>query len=560
MARSPKSQIRTSRSVFSPARGFCFLGMAVALICSSFAQAGPLEEMSLDRWKKLREVERYQLNIAEKYYGEKNWKVAAAEYEKYLTLYERSEAGSYAQLKWSICQSNLKNKNTAISEGFQSVVDYWPDSADAVSAAFYIGKTYEEIGEVSKAKKAYNKLLTDYGKHDVAAFALDRLWEISNQENDVESCIKWEEKLTFDIDRTKHREIRDLCVKGSVRLASHYFDEVAFDKGVKALETTYDEKDIVNKVVDYATGSIRKLTANQMTKAKGDKLVDLAVAYVKTNIPSESSTPEEKQRVLQHWYHIANMEAAAGHEEEVPKVYEEILKKFGQQDQILSRYAGWYESLRKFDQARAIYARFENKIEGQSKIASTYRSEKRVEPAVRVYQNLVAADPDNEFQWLEQMAVTYRENNMDAKAIEVFQQLLKNDVDQIAKWLNALGHAYEDTGNFKLAIAHFRQITDDKYMPGNYYDMARCHIKLKQYGEAISLYNQIVGGWEPHAPRASYEIADTFKLAKQKEQAIKQFQAVCQRYPKTSYAAKAHALLQKEYNITVTLGGAKNSD
>ena len=56
-------------------------------LCSQ-ATAARLDEMSLDRWKKLREVERYQLKIAEKYYGEKKWKVALAEYEKYLTLYE----------------------------------------------------------------------------------------------------------------------------------------------------------------------------------------------------------------------------------------------------------------------------------------------------------------------------------------------------------------------------------------------------------------------------------------------------------------------------------------
>jgi len=107
----------------------------VALVSASPAVAAKLDEMSLERWAKLREVERYQLQIAEKYYREKNWKVALAEYEKYLTLYERGEAGSYAQLKWSICQVQLRKANTAIKEGFQSVIDYWPDSPDAVASA-----------------------------------------------------------------------------------------------------------------------------------------------------------------------------------------------------------------------------------------------------------------------------------------------------------------------------------------------------------------------------------------------------------------------------------------
>ena len=43
------------------------------------AQQHALEEMSLERWAKLREVERHQLQIAEKYYREKKWNVAISE-------------------------------------------------------------------------------------------------------------------------------------------------------------------------------------------------------------------------------------------------------------------------------------------------------------------------------------------------------------------------------------------------------------------------------------------------------------------------------------------------
>ena len=84
--------IRTSR------RLVVALVLLAAAITPS-ASAARLDQMSLDRWKKLREVERYQLKIAEKYFGEKKWKVALAEYEKYLTLYEDSEAAPYSQLK-----------------------------------------------------------------------------------------------------------------------------------------------------------------------------------------------------------------------------------------------------------------------------------------------------------------------------------------------------------------------------------------------------------------------------------------------------------------------------
>ena len=36
----------------------------------------------------MREVERHQMKVAEKYFRDQNWSVAADEYDKYLTLYE----------------------------------------------------------------------------------------------------------------------------------------------------------------------------------------------------------------------------------------------------------------------------------------------------------------------------------------------------------------------------------------------------------------------------------------------------------------------------------------
>ena len=59
------------------------------LLTSSILSASVLDEMPIERWKDLREAERYQMQIAEKYYREQNWKIAAAEYEKFLTLHEK---------------------------------------------------------------------------------------------------------------------------------------------------------------------------------------------------------------------------------------------------------------------------------------------------------------------------------------------------------------------------------------------------------------------------------------------------------------------------------------
>lgn len=54
-------------------RFLVYLGCALAVFANiGSASAHELDELTLDGWKQLREVERYQLQIAEKYWREQN--------------------------------------------------------------------------------------------------------------------------------------------------------------------------------------------------------------------------------------------------------------------------------------------------------------------------------------------------------------------------------------------------------------------------------------------------------------------------------------------------------
>ena len=55
-----------------------------------------LEQISVETFAKMREVERFQIKVAEKFYLKGEFKAAASEYEKFLT-YERSTAAPYAR-------------------------------------------------------------------------------------------------------------------------------------------------------------------------------------------------------------------------------------------------------------------------------------------------------------------------------------------------------------------------------------------------------------------------------------------------------------------------------
>jgi tetratricopeptide (TPR) repeat protein len=527
--------------------------VVLACVPGSPGRAAKLDEMSLERWAKLREVERYQLQIAEEYYRKKDWKVAMAEYEKYLALYERSEAGPYAQLKWSLCQVQLRKANTAIKEGFQSVLDYWPDSPEAVAAGYYIGQTYKDMGQIANAKKAYRAVVEKHAKHFAAVRAMVDLIEIAGIEKDLDTQVELWKKLTFDVPRTK--ETQKLCSDASHQLAAHYFALAAFTDGVKALGTTYQDDKLPPEVAAHLRGPLGQLAAGAETREKGEKLASAAVAYLRRAMPSDVSDAEKMAVARQYWYYIADVYLSARLDTKVEETYVEILKRLGTDDVTLDRLAGWYKSQRRFEDARRTYRRFVDKIEGLSRVARSYRDEGNHESAVTTYRELIGSDKENQVRWTAEIAGTYYDARKFKEAIATYQELLKLDPENSESWRWRVATSYRDAGQHKEAVAWYRQCTN---FPSNYKEMASCHRRLKQYNEALALYTQIAGGDPPSAPWAMLETARTYEQAGKKEQAIKAFQVVCKRFPKDSHASTAHAHLQSKYNISITLGGAKD--
>jgi tetratricopeptide (TPR) repeat protein len=530
--------------------------VVMGTLLSSRASAARLDELSLDRWKKLREVERYQLKIAEKYYGEKKWKVAMAEYEKYLTLYEDSEAAPYSQLKWSLCQRRLRKLNTSIKEGFQSVLDYWPESPEATASMYYIGQTYKDMGEIRKAQRAYREVMAVHPDHLVAVYAINDLIAIATTLKDTKTRVELWKTLAFDIKRT--RETSTICRDASKNLASYHFYQVAFDDGVAALETTWMGQTLTSQVVAHLHAPIRGYSSDEKQRVRGHKLADVAVAWVGENAPKERETDGQKAAARQHYYWIADLHESSRRDKRVEATYAGIQKSFGTDDDVLGRLAAFLRRKGRYDEARGVYSRFQNKIEGNNQVATSYRDQKQYEPCVLAYRRNVALDVENPNRWYAVIAYTHHHyaHKYD-KAIAVYQELLKADLKNNQTWLWNIATAYRDWGKNKEAIGFYRQCTN---FPSNYTEMALCHRRLKQYGEAVILYNQIIGGAPNSAPWALLQIGYTREAAGQKEQAIRTFQQVCKRFPKRSEASRAHAHLQTKYKISVTLGGAKKDN
>jgi len=160
------------------------LASFLSIIQLSAASLSWTEQIEVNTFGKLRQVERYQLKVAEKFYTKGEFAAAAAEYEKYITLYETSKGAAYAQLMWSHCQINQRKVYTGIRDGFQSVIDYWPNSNEAKLATYLIGRSYKNIGELKKAESAYSKTITDYPTDHIALLSKWDLAGISSIKKD----------------------------------------------------------------------------------------------------------------------------------------------------------------------------------------------------------------------------------------------------------------------------------------------------------------------------------------------------------------------------------------
>lgn len=531
----------------------------LAAIAAIPASAGPLDEMTVERWAKLREAERFQLNAAEKLYREKQYKVAADEYEKFLKLYERSEGAAFAQLKWAHCQIQLRKMNTALKDGYQTVLDYFPDTPEAPIAALLLGRTHKDMGDLKAAKKAYAKAIETYPKHFIAAMARLDLVDVAAIEKDTARRAELLRELTYDVPRTGPTAKE--CVQASRLFAQHCFAIADFDEGVKALATSCKEDELPSQMLDARVGKLGDAihdlawSKDENEKKKGERLADAAVVWLKTRASAVLADPAKKAEAAACLYAAASVQGHARRPDKQKEILDGMLTSVGASDQLLGRIASWYKQNNQREKARETYLKYADAIAGQSMVAASYVEEQAYDRAVEAYRMLAAKDEKNNSAWMAEVASVYRQAKKPDLAIAVYRDLLTTDAGKAAEWQWQTAETYYQFGRWKDAITTYR---GTERFPTNYERMAMANRHLKQWDDAIALYRQIMAGSPPHASKAMMDIAHTEEDAGRTDAAIKSFKIVCDKFPKSAEGSKAHAHLNQKYKITVTLGGAKD--
>ena len=521
---------------------------------SEAARLAYLEQMPLEAFAKLREIEKHQLKIAEKFYLKGEHKAAAAEYDKFLTLYERSSGGPYSLLMWAHCQVKLRLVNTAVRDGFKSVIDYWPESHEAVVSTFMIAKCHLLNGEPGKAGKAFAQLADDFPKHSLATLSRVEMLGIATTRKDKERQVELWTDIAYKTPKTK--ETASYRSSSARSLADHFFGENEFQKGVEALETYYDKNraDHVHAIHDVCNSVVSRIFRSSETKARAEKLGDGLISFVEQALPNDSQDKKDKARTRDLLERITSVHKSLDRDKQVLASYERMGKVLGMDDEILGSMASWHKGKKRVDQARSIYGRYKDQVNGRRAVARSYRDERNYEEAVRQYLSLIAMDKEREAEWQRDVVGTWRDASKWAKAITTYQTLLKVDADRFSEYNWGIAECHEKLSKWKEAILSYRQT--DKF-PEAYFRMAECHRHLKKWNEGLILLNQ-ARSHDEVADRAQHRIAQFYELSGQKEKAIKSFQVTCKKYPKSRYASISHAHLQTKYGISVTLGGAKD--
>ena len=486
------------------------------LSAASGAELGVLEQMDLKAFAELREVERYQLKIAEKHYLAEDYSTARDEYEKFLTLYEKSRGAAYAQLMWSHCQVRTRNVNTAIREGFQSVIEYWPDSREALLASFLIARSYRDIGEVQKAETAYDQFIVNHPQEPMITLARVELLEMARKANQDEKRLKLLQLIAFSSPESE--ENKGHSANARRELAQIQIGNDALGEALTTLSGLYEGPELSRQIYELAAGIIGTWCGDEKTKSKGLKLADTVISMLMKSVPEDLADEKSRPLARDLYYRVAGAYHYSGRPLEILKTYETMTKLFGSDDEILGKMAEFHKEQKQRDKARAIYAKMDNQVGGQSEIAKMWREENQYD-----------------------------------KAIEIYRALMVRDGGKATDYLAAIAECYEASSRFALAIQTYRQV--DRF-PATHFAMARCHRQLKQYSEAVTLYGQAKAD-QASAPEAALQIGYTHEEEGKSDSAIKAFQQTCKAYPTSSQASQAHAHLQDKYKITVTLGGAK---
>lgn len=497
-----------------------------ALVFNLTLQVWSLHRLDIKRYSSLGEAERFDFNRAEELLKKRRWAAAKNELSKFLKLYPRSVACSYAQLMIGYCEEQLKNKHTAIKE-YKAVRDYYPDSPEAPLALSWIARVYDAIDQPEDSMKYWNMCVKEYPDHPLSINAYWRLAQFYLSRKMESTAIEFLEKII-----TKYRPYAphedygtwyragewltryyainkddpDLAISTYVRFRSKYLRE--HDRWKEDSAKQRAKKEALNFVASAYRGA-----ANQARRAK-DTIK--AKKYYKRAMDLYE---EAGNKVEQAWF---NKEF--GLHQKAVDILLLYLAEHERDDNTRWRFGRYLEEIGKWEDARAQFAKMFDKNRGLAEIAESY--------------------------WRQG-------KNQDA--IDAFKRVAENDLGRYAWALYRIGDVHLHRLNDpKIALRYYK---DSFYGQTRYlFAIAECYRRMKEYEKAITQLREIVTVFRNQAPEAYRRITYIYherRAERDMERCIAVCRRICRQFPKSGHCSWAHQHLEEAHKTTITGGGVK---
>jgi len=483
----------------------------LAFVFGLLAGFGAMEaKMAPERWGRVTEEERHQLTRAERYFDQKQFKNASAEYELFLQLYGKSDAASYAQLMFAECTRQQGQVNTAMEE-FRNVLDYFPDSPDALSAQYSIAVCQRQGGDVEKAVEAFEKVIEQSPKSDLAANSRNELLSIYWRTNKRDKWLTHLEYLATgeyaDTDGSHGRSQQRLFMH---RLAGNQISEA------HALIEQVQKKD---PRMTFAEWSVATLRNGEISQSYGEPFAKARPAIATALVALiEKDAAADTARKPDYDLRIARIYSTMGMTDKAVARYQELVNLSAENDGLRLEYAGYLRGIGKREEARLEYRKLKDAYNGDRQIAESYGEENNWKRVLELYIEML--------------------NKYPAQASDL-------------QW--RLAEIYQNSGKFPEAITAYQLSQKD---PQGLFRIADCQNAMKQHDAAIQTLTSVVNFFKPSAAEAQYRIAACYAAAGNKDAAIRTLKQVCITYLNTPWAGRAHEDLSLKYGVDVTLGGS----
>lgn len=522
--------------------------LAVCILFSTIAVAG----LDGERYKKLTEDERYQMNQAQRLFNAGNYIAAQNEFEKYIALFEDSDANSYVQYMIGECQRRRKNRYQAIKD-FTGVLDYFPDSPDAPAAIFGIAVCRQDNGEVTQAMQLYEQMEKKYPDYIDTSIALWKLAEFDGkrgrQESRHQRITRIVENFKYADLRRRSKESRETYKRAVWHVVWANLSKNDAVAAAEALQKFYSRRNAVWWVAHNTYH--RGVSLKRQGRAKDAKKWLLMArntyaTYVK-EFPNERNTKEAMAMIARSVGEAGDLQGALA---EFAKYFE----VYPDDDDGRVQVGRTLEQWGMFEKARAEYAKMRNKWRGYMEIARSFEREKKLDDMALAYDAALDALPKNAAATRWETFRSYERLRKYDKCLEVLTILATQHPGHAREANYRIGGFRQRRGEYTKAIQAYR--TSEKE-PDSLYRIGECQTSLGKYKQARQTYQQIMGFFKGQEGRALQRIVGVYEAEGNSTGAIKTLKLICDRYPKGQESSWAHQRLETRYAIPYTGGGVK---